>query len=75
VYDVDGLRDSVGDGETGYITAQNTPNFISDHIVNLHKSSGEPFKVHTGLFNSSNNFTINHIVTNFIKSFPESTLV
>jgi len=35
VYDVDGLRDSVKDGETGRITPQNNPQNLSDKIVEL----------------------------------------
>ena len=35
VYNVDGLRDSVRDGETGLITVQNTPQHLADTIVTL----------------------------------------
>jgi glycosyltransferase involved in cell wall biosynthesis len=41
VYNVDGLRDSVRDGVTGLITDINTPQNLSQKIVNLLKSKEE----------------------------------
>jgi len=35
VYNVDGLRDSVRDGETGMVTKENTPESLADSIVSL----------------------------------------
>jgi glycosyltransferase involved in cell wall biosynthesis len=41
VYDVDGLRDSVRDGETGIVTKENTPEELAREIVKILKNPAE----------------------------------
>ncbi|MCK9378684.1 MAG: glycosyltransferase family 4 protein [Candidatus Moranbacteria bacterium] len=43
VYDVDGLRDSVRDGETGLICRENTPENLAENIVKL-LSDGDEYE-------------------------------
>jgi len=58
VYNIDGLRDSVRDGETGYICTENTSSIMSDKIVELlgDTSSYKTFQKNAWVWSKQINF-------------------
>lgn len=63
-YNVDGLRDSIRNGETGLITSKNTPEGLSEAIVALLKSPEEYARMRNNAWKWSKEF-------NFEKSYQE----
>jgi glycosyltransferase involved in cell wall biosynthesis len=68
VYNVDGLRDSVRDGETGLITAQNTPGALADKIVQIAKDNLLYSKLQKNAWEWSKEITLDNCYIKFIET-------
>lgn len=65
-YDVDGLRDSIRDGETGVITSRNTPKGLAQAMVGLLKNQQEYARIRNNAFLLSQKFTFEETYRKFL---------
>ncbi len=66
VYNVDGLRDAVKDKETGFVTENNTPNELSNKIVQLLENKDEYDRMRTNAYNFSKDINFEKCYDDFI---------
>jgi len=66
VYNVDGLRDAVKDKETGFITENNTPNELSNKIVQLLENKDEYDRMRINAYNFSKNINFEKCYSDFL---------
>ena len=67
VYTVDGLRDSVRDGETGRIIAENTPDALAEGIVNLLENPSEYERLRRNALDWSRELTFDRSYESFLE--------
>ncbi len=67
VYDVDGLRDSVRDGQTGLITPANTPEALGDKIIELLRDPARYQTLRTQAWQWSKTITFDQSYADFTK--------
>ena len=72
VYDVDGLRDSVRNEETGKITQNNNPETLAQVIIFLLKNSEEYEKLRHNALNWSKELTFERSYEDFMKVIDQS---
>lgn len=65
VYDVDGLRDSVRDGETGLVCPTNSPTGLADKIVQLFSDNAEYARMQKNAWDWSKDITFEHSYIDF----------
>jgi glycosyltransferase involved in cell wall biosynthesis len=64
-YDVDGLRDSVINGETGYLTSINNPDSLAENIVKLLSNKKQYNKIRNSAFEHSKSITFDKSYNDF----------
>jgi glycosyltransferase involved in cell wall biosynthesis len=74
VYDVDGLRDSVRDKQTGYVTQKNTPNLLADAVL-LSYSNPQAYEILCRQAHSwSHKINFNQCYSDFLMAIKSTNL-
>jgi glycosyltransferase involved in cell wall biosynthesis len=72
VYDVDGLRDSVRNGETGIIVAKNTPEDLAEGIISLLRDPEKYARIRRNAWQWSQEFDFEKSYTSVINKLKEA---
>jgi glycosyltransferase involved in cell wall biosynthesis len=75
VYDVDGLRDSVRNNETGLVTTQNTPQSLSLALVKLLRNTAQLAQLRQNAWQWSKELTFERSYQAFIKVLHDAALI